>query len=343
MVYTAHLQLSECEALSIKTIRLFFGLFVLASPAAEADSAYAVDPHITVLSTMLANFSGHGEWGFSALIETEAGTVLFDTGFKQSTVWRNSQSLKVDLSMVTHVILTHYHTDHTGGLLHMRKQLMEDYPQALSKVYVGKGFFAQRFTKDGKPVYSLDKSLNPDYFEKPQDFRRAAEALGIQFTVVEQAREILPGVHLSGTIKRRHDERNVSPGRFLDAAADQPDNIPESQVMGLLTSRGWLLVSGCGHAGIVNATAALRDIESVPVVMGVGGFHLFRASDEVLDWTAGHLKAVGMERLVGAHCTGTAATYYLKEHLNLPASKVSIGAVGTQIDSSLNIIRASVE
>ncbi|MFT7652628.1 MAG: 7,8-dihydropterin-6-yl-methyl-4-(beta-D-ribofuranosyl)aminobenzene 5'-phosphate synthase [Limisphaerales bacterium] len=292
---------------------------------------------------MLANFSGDGEWGFSALIETQAGTVLFDTGFKQTTVWNNSKALNVDLSAVNSVILTHYHTDHTGGLLHMRKQLMQEHPNALSQVYVGKGFFQQRFDRDGKPVYSLDRSLNSDFFDKPQDFRRAAEALGIRFTVVEQALEILPGVHLTGPIKRQHDERNVSPGRFLDVTASQSDNVPESQVVGLLTAKGWLLVSGCGHAGIVNATVALRDIRAVPVVMGVGGFHLFRASTEVLDWTAEHLRAVGMESLVGAHCTGTAATYHLKEQLNLPASKVSIGAVGTRIDASLNIIRASVE
>ncbi|MGK0260468.1 MAG: 7,8-dihydropterin-6-yl-methyl-4-(beta-D-ribofuranosyl)aminobenzene 5'-phosphate synthase [Candidatus Azotimanducaceae bacterium] len=292
---------------------------------------------------MLANFSGDGEWGFSALIETQAGTVLFDTGFKQTTVWNNSKALNVDLSAVNSVILTHYHTDHTGGLLHMRKQLMQEHPNALSQVYVGKGFFQQRFDRDGKPVYSLDRSLNSDFFDKPQDFRRAAEALGICFTVVEQALEILPGVHLTGPIKRQHDERNVSPGRFLDVTASQSDNVPESQVVGLLTAKGWLLVSGCGHAGIVNATVALRDIRAVPVVMGVGGFHLFRASTEVLDWTAEHLRAVGMESLVGAHCTGTAATYHLKEQLNLPASKVSIGAVGTRIDASLNIIRASVE
>lgn len=220
---------------------------------------------------------------------------------------------------------------------------MQEYPQALSQVYVGKGFFQQRYTESGKPVYSLNKSLNPDYFDKPQDFRRAAEALGIGFTVVEQAREILPGVYLSGPIKRQHDERNVNPGRFLDTKASQSDNIPESQVVGLLTDRGWLLLSGCGHAGIVNATAALREIQAVPVVMGVGGFHLYQASTEVLDWTAEHLKAAGMESLVGAHCTGTAATYHLKDYLNLPASKVSIGAVGTRIDSSFNIIRASVE
>ncbi len=77
--------------------------------------------------------------------------------------------------------------------------------------------------------------------------------------------------------------------------------------------------------------------------MAVGGFHLFRASPDVLDWTAQALEDVGLESFVGAHCTGTPATYYLMDKLELPASKVSIGAVGTRIDSSREIIRASVE
>ncbi len=235
---------------------------MLVEAAWPAESDYAVDPEITLLSTMLASFAGEGEWGFSALIETEAGSVLFDTGFKQATVWRNSRVLGVDLSGARDVVLTHYHTDHTGGLIHLRKQLMEAFPDALSRVYVGKGFFQQRFMLDGQPVYSLPGGLNPDEFDTPEDFRRAAEGLGIEFIEIEEAREILPGVHLTGPIERRHDERNVSPGRFLDAAARRPDNIPESQVIGLLTNAGWLLVSGCGHAGIVNATA--RCGKSVP-------------------------------------------------------------------------------
>ena len=193
--------------------------------------------------------------------------MLFDTGFKQTTVWNNSRVLNVGLSAANHVILTHYHTDHTGGLLHMRKQLMREYPKALSQVYVGKGFFQQRFARNGTPVYSLDRSLNSNYFEKPQDFRRVAETLSIHFILVEKATEILSGVHLNGPINRHHDERNVSPGRLLDIVASQSDNIPESRVVGLLTARGWLLISGCWHAGIVNATAALRDIRAVPVVM----------------------------------------------------------------------------
>ena len=63
----------------MRLLALFVSLFFIASPAAADESEFAVDAHITVLSTMLANFSGHGEWGFSALIETRDGSILFDT------------------------------------------------------------------------------------------------------------------------------------------------------------------------------------------------------------------------------------------------------------------------
>ena len=56
----------------IKKLILCIGLLLLANPAAaEEESAFAVEPRITMLSTMLANFPGDGEWGFSALIETQ--------------------------------------------------------------------------------------------------------------------------------------------------------------------------------------------------------------------------------------------------------------------------------
>ena len=43
--------------------------------------AKTTKPEITILSTMVANYLGEGEWGFAALIETPDTSLLFDTGF----------------------------------------------------------------------------------------------------------------------------------------------------------------------------------------------------------------------------------------------------------------------
>ena len=46
---------------------------------------------ITILATNIANFGGVGEWSFSALLENENESILFDTGFDEDTVLHNAQ------------------------------------------------------------------------------------------------------------------------------------------------------------------------------------------------------------------------------------------------------------
>ena len=96
---------------------------------------------ITVLSTMVADYDYLGEWGFSALIETGNNKILFDTGFRENTVMQNADSLKIDLSTVEHVLLSHNHLDHTGGLKSLREKYMRINPSALKYVHVGRGIF----------------------------------------------------------------------------------------------------------------------------------------------------------------------------------------------------------
>ena len=107
------------------------------------------------------------------------------------------------------------------------------------------------------------------------------------------------------------------------------DTIPEDQSLVLNTSKGLVLVSGCGHAGVINTlTFAEKAFPDTPVYALVGGFHLFPATDQQLDWTADKLKGFGTSYLIGAHCTGIEAVYRIRERLNLPRRSAVVGAVG---------------
>jgi len=251
----------------------------------------------------------------------------------------------VDLSWIEKVVLTHFHSDHTGGLLTLRETFRAENEKALSKVYVAKGFFKQRYSSDGRSIYSLPGQTFTQNFSSPDAFKNAAQALGIEFIVIDEPTVIAPGMILSGPIERVHDEKNVSPGIFLKASDGSlvPDYIPESQVLGIHTKQGWTLVSGCGHAGIVNASEALKRIEDKPIHLGVGGFHLFQASDQVIDWTASQMETFGYKKFVGAHCTGAHATHRIADLLNISRADLSIGAIGTQIAEDLSIRRASID
>ena len=84
--------------------------------ASDTKAEYARSVTVTILSSNLADGTAIGEWGFSALVKVDGRCVLFDAGFHPQTVLRNAQALKVDLSCVTDVVLSHFHGDHNGGL-----------------------------------------------------------------------------------------------------------------------------------------------------------------------------------------------------------------------------------
>lgn len=55
-------------------------------------------------------------WGFACLIETAAGTILFDTGGDGAILLQNMAALGVDPAAIDAVVLSHNHADHVGGL-----------------------------------------------------------------------------------------------------------------------------------------------------------------------------------------------------------------------------------
>ncbi len=98
-------------------------LFVVGSRVAVAqEEKDTVDSlKITILSTMLTDATGIGEWGFAALVEADGHRILFDTGRLPDTVLENAKALGVELADVEDVILSHNHFDHTGGPVNLRR------------------------------------------------------------------------------------------------------------------------------------------------------------------------------------------------------------------------------
>lgn len=274
---------------------------------------------VTVLSTMLVgDAAGLGEWGFSALVEADGHRVLLDTGAHPDTVLQNTRDLKIDLSDVREVILTHNHSDHVSGLLTLRNEMMKKNSSALSRVHVARGIFYSRPSPQGEQNSMM--ALKKEY-----------EATGGTFIEHEQEAEIFPGAWLTGPVPRTYPERNWSgTGKVQTPDGLVDDTIPEDQSLVLNTPQGLVVITGCGHAGIVNIlTFARGQFPNEPVQAIIGGLHLFPASDQQLDWTADKLKEFKVANLVGAHCTGIEAVYHIRERLALPRTAAVVGSVGS--------------
>jgi len=113
--------------------------------------------------------------------------------------------------------------------------------------------------------------------------------------------------------------------------ADGPaeDSIPEDASVVVDTKDGLIIITGCGHAGVVNTAEYARSfLRPAPVHAVIGGLHLFAATDAQVAWTAGKLRELGVSYLLGAHCTGIEATYRLREIIGLTRKTAVVGAVG---------------
>ena len=275
---------------------------------------------VTVLSTMLAD-SGLGEWGYAALVEVDGRKFLFDTGANPDVVLRNSKSLGIDLSDVQEVVISHNHDDHTGGLVALRRELMKLNPRAMSRVHVSANIFLPRLKADG----SDDNGLTP--------LQAEYERLGGGFILHEGAVELAPGVWFTGPVPRKSPEHNWSTEdlRLHTAAGDVTDNVPEDAALVFSTPEGLVVLTGCGHAGIVNISEYAQKIGGpAPVFAVIGGLHLFAKSDEVVDWTGAQLRRLGVRYLLAGHCTGIEATWRLRAALGLSRKTAPVSSVGSR-------------
>jgi 7,8-dihydropterin-6-yl-methyl-4-(beta-D-ribofuranosyl)aminobenzene 5'-phosphate synthase len=293
----------------------------LASAAAGVAAHPVQHLKITVLVTNLAGDprQGDGEWGFAALVEVEGHRILYDTGSSADLVLRNARALHIDLSDVEDVILSHNHFDHVGGLMALRRELSKVNPRAVSRVHVGAGIFRPRLRDDGTNANGL-KDIQAQYL-----------ATGGSFVVHDRPEELWPGVWFSGPVPRPNDEHNWSKGLWLDSPQGRiEDNVPEDSALLFDTPDGIAILTGCGHAGIVNIAEYARHVVGArPLVVVVGGLHLFEASDAQLSWTGTRLKAFGLQNLLAAHCTGFEATYRLRALTGLERSTAVVSAVGS--------------
>lgn len=296
---------------------------IFGAAPARAAAAQVKQLKVTVLSTMLAEGDELGEWGFAALVEVDGHRILFDTGAKTDVVLKNVETLKLDLSDTPDVILSHWHSDHIGGFLTLRRALMAKSPTALGRTHVGAGMFDSRV---GMPPRI---ELNPMLRFKPE-----YEATGGSFVVHEKPVQLKPGVWLTGSVPRQHPEKNWS-GRtqVKTATGTVEDTVRDDMALVIDTAEGLVIITGCGHAGVINIIEHARTFARPARVHAlIGGIHLFNASESSLAWTTGKLREFGLDHFIGAHCTGIETVYRFRADLGLPRQQCVVGAVGASFE-----------
>jgi metal-dependent hydrolase (beta-lactamase superfamily II) len=111
---------------------------------------------------------------------------------------------------------------------------------------------------------------------------------------------------LTGYLRRHRARLRHAGGRRARAGAFVADeHLHEHGIAYHVADMGLVVISACGHAGIVNTVRQAIEVSGVSKVHAVvGGFHLFTASDDYLGRTVAELKAFDPDVVIPLHCSG---------------------------------------
>jgi 7,8-dihydropterin-6-yl-methyl-4-(beta-D-ribofuranosyl)aminobenzene 5'-phosphate synthase len=246
------------------------------------------------------------EPGFSALVRVEKGgrerALLFDTGVSPGGVVENMRRLGLSLGDVEAIVLSHGHWDHVTG--------MQGVARVLGRRNLPVLLHPEFWTRRRIRFPGLDPA------ELPSTSRAALEGAG--FEIVEERRPsfLLDGsVLITGEVDRTTQFETGFAGHEALRHGWQPDPlILDDQALAIrLRDRGLLLISGCGHAGIVNTVRYAQKLTAEPKLAAIiGGFHLSGPMFEpTIPPTVAALDELAPALLVPAHCTGWKAVHQL--------------------------------
>jgi 7,8-dihydropterin-6-yl-methyl-4-(beta-D-ribofuranosyl)aminobenzene 5'-phosphate synthase len=257
----------------------------------------------------------HNEWGLSLFLESqrasEQRTVMLDFGYTPAALLNNMELVGADPKKIEALIVSHGHFDHYGGLIGFLDTHRGALPAELTLYAGGEDNFCHRY--QGTPGQLTDFGALD---------RRELVARRVK-TVLAENPAVVGHAFTTGKIKRTSIEK-VLPNTLVEFAMKDglgcsashytpaellgkivPDeHLHEHATCFNVKDRGLVVISSCGHVGIVNSARQAQEVSGVQKVHAiVGGFHLGPAPADYLSQVIGEIKKLDPDVIVPMHCS----------------------------------------
>lgn len=251
------------------------------------------------------------EHGYCLHIDDGRTSLLLDTGQSKLLI-SNSEKLDIDLKSIQHLVLSHGHYDHTGGISH----LVAINPQIA--IHLHRDCRLDRFSRDPERVKAV--GIEKKAHEALQNFPKD------QLYWIDKPTNITDKIHLTGPVPRNTSFETTGGDFFLDRSCTGKDYILDDQSLFIETDSGLVICLGCCHSGIINTLDYIRELYGEAKIAAIiGGMHLVNNDNARLEKTVSKLKQFDIDLIVACHCTGDEASRYLQDNLSTP---VKIGYSG---------------
>ena len=276
-----------------------------------------------MISNQTISKSPIAEHGFSALLEisyvyenaTKTNKFLFDTGVSKEGIVNNSDVLGINLKDIETIILSHGHFDHISGLISTLGRLKKSveiiaHPEA----------FLRRWL-----VYPNGNKARMDFLDE-EEINQAGGIIrkvdkisflprNVNMQSKKKTNQANNRVMITGEIPRVTEFEKGFPLQYkeqdneINLVPDPLVSDDQALIMNV-KNKGLIILTGCGHAGIVNTINFAKKVTGIKKIYCViGGFHLSGQDyEDSIPLTIAELTRVNPQYIVPCHCTGWKAT-----------------------------------
>ncbi|KKL90529.1 hypothetical protein LCGC14_1903780 [marine sediment metagenome] len=264
---------------------------------------------------------------------------LFDTGSINQSIIGNIKALNVEYNEIEKIILSHGHFDHFGGLTAIIPKL-----NVGSKIYLHKGCFDQYhiiFSTTGKKI--LANELGPNLEKLVEEGKikhrklvllernvvnNLANKAGVEIIETSEPTKLYKGIITSGEIEI-FDKIEVSQGFYSEKKPEILEEHTfrdETSLYINIKDKGLIILTGCGHVGIINTIKHAQKITGInKIYVIIGGFHRENSSAETINSAVGFITQLNPKITCGTHCTGFEFNNAMRKHVSH-----TLGVVGTE-------------
>ena len=298
---TETLELQPVDRIEITT--LYENLVDSTAPGAGPVERLRGESGGAIVSDLLAEERRNpfvGGHGLSMQVSVTRGgisrTLLFDAGGSPDGLVHNMDCLEINPRDWNCIVLSHGHWDHTLGLIGLQRKLGRlDFPLTLHP-----DAYLKRATVQPN---GETRRLTPLSRQGLQD-------AGVELIESESPSFVVEGMALvTGQVARTNHFETGWPAHHAERnGVLEPDPLvcDDQGLVINLRGKGLIVLSGCGHAGIVNTVHHAQAITGVQQVHGIiGGFHLGPAFfHDRIQPVVDSLVALEPALISPAHCAG---------------------------------------
>jgi 7,8-dihydropterin-6-yl-methyl-4-(beta-D-ribofuranosyl)aminobenzene 5'-phosphate synthase len=248
------------------------------------------------------------EHGLSIWFQADGFNWLFDVG-ASDLFYRNAKAIGISIEDIDYLILSHGHSDHTGGLEKFLS-INDKATVFMSANITGKSFRSYR-TGIGRDI-GIDHSHSKKQKER--------------FTFIEENTQITENVTLMCRFSSLYEKPAANRLLFRSDSVneEQPDDFNHEITATINSAEGLTVLSGCSHNGILNIlNDCKKPYPDSNITTCIGGTHLPDGSAECKHETDAEIRQIAQTiseqyprlKLITGHCTGNNASKIFREVL----------------------------